>query len=446
MTPLDRRVGRRGWLALVGSATLAGCNGVPFPGREPTPATLDGAALRALGNAPAPTVRRPMPVDIERAYLDDGAARARSLLSDVPSPISEHVPNEAVAEELDHCGEEARSSLDAAADAPTRFEAMGHLRDARAEAAFVAGAWAAFDEGRTRADVFDRAESVREAAAEFAEGRTYAGEDPAVAVVVHAAVERLYAGVGDRLEGLGERRRSNYPPGHALAVGDVASRVEAASAALDDARYLSERFAAGLDDPTDLRASFESTASTVRDRLRSRWAGLPDAGEDPDPNALVDRDVSDTPAANLLRNLYEAASRATLYARPDDLPAPARRVLFQHDRHATVDAFETARERVNDGETFTVDSAGEVREYRSRAVEAVERARGTEPYPLLTRHALAGLDGLIGYADEQFEWVGEAVRVESVERPVARYVETALTADAVPAASRAVGSALTERT
>lgn len=427
----DAALPRRAFLAVVGAAVAAGCSDGSLAGGTPTP-TIGGDALRDVVAGSLPTVPEPMPVGVERAHVADGAARARSLLDRVPEPLGpDEVPNEAVRRELVDRREHATVSLREAATAPSRFEALAHIARARRTAASVAGAWAASDGTVTTAETAARASPVRERLGAVRERRRYVGDDPVAGVLVHAAVEARLGEAAGRLAELDHP--TNYPDGHALDVGEVASRVEAARAALDDATYLYDR----LDARRDLRPSFEAAAATVAEALRPRRRTLT-AGRS---RELVDRDVDDD-TAYLLRILHGGATAPFRESAAGGPPFLARRVLHLHDQLATLHALEAARARVEDGETFPVRTADDVEGYRSAALAAVRDALDAGPHPQLRRHELATVVDIVASVDEELEHVGGTVAAGALGEEVVRYVEARLLAEAVPAASRAVGDAL----
>ena len=431
---------RRGFLALAGSATLAGCNGVRSDlfGEETT--TLDGSELREMANRPVPTVPPVAPVEIERSYLDAKAKRARDLLASVPDPLGPaEIPNGAIRREVADERESAERSLEAAANASSPLDAMDDLRSARERARYVAAAWRAIDGDLSRREATAGRGAIRDGVDAFREKWRYVGADPIRAVLVHRIIEsRIGSATG--YAGRDDGRHEDQPES-APAVGEAASRLERARASLDDATYVRERFLASVDEPRDLRPTFERVAASLIEAQRERRDSLPEgAGED--PSQLVDRDVGDTPAAELLEALYHDVTRWRANREEWEDDGLASVILGAHRRDARFRAFDSVRERVSNGEDFAVDEASDVVGFRENAVSAVESALDSDRYPRLVRNELAEEAREIGYADGRFRDSDDEVRASYIGYHAVRYVEIAATARAIPAASERVGGGL----
>ncbi|WP_135829319.1 hypothetical protein [Halorussus halobius] len=439
----DRRAGsesrsvavtRRGFVALAGSAALAGCNAFGGDDGEDGP-TIDPEAYADALSTDPPSVAETLPVDIEQSYLDESAADSRESLSAVPAPLDrEAVPNGAIRAELSRRYEDATEELEGAPDADSAFETMDRLRDARESARGVAGAWAAIDEGLTADDVLAGVPDVRDGVDEFRRRWRYVGDDSVRAVLVHAEVESLVALAVRRLRGAGER--SAHRPENPFTVGDLAGRIADARVALDDAEYLYGRFAGSLDDSRRIRGGFESAVEQLVATLDDRRESLPD-GDPDDASSFVDRDVEGTPVASALTDL----TRAFEYADGlDDERATGRlasAVRSVHETLVRIRAFELLCDRVADGDHVTVETADDVRTIRERAFEAV--ASGVESDPL-SGTLLSEIGGDFAYAEERLAGNAsdDGISASWLDRDLGVYVLIGAMARATPGVSEKV--------
>lgn len=430
---------RRGFLALAGSATLAGCGAVGSLW-EDEPPTIDGGELRDAVSGETPTVTEPVPVDIEQSYLDGTTARARDLLSSVPAPFdAEEIPNGAIRTELERMYENATEALDRASEADSPAESMGRLRRARERARAVETAWAAIDGDRSRADVREAIPPVREEMDAFRGRWRYVGDDPVRAVLAHAQVEEWVAYTGRRLRNAGERPRHRRD--NPVEVGEFAGSVESARAALDDAAYVYDRFASSLADSRSVGDGLRSAGESLTETLDERRAALPGDPHD-DASALVDGDVEGTPAGFALSRLRDVEYAHGLA----DERATGRRasvVVSAHDTLIRVRAFEILRERVANGDHVRVTSADDVRAIREAAIEAVEEAAAADDDARLNRRAVHSLADF-EYTDDELERYADQDEVEVawLDRELGRYVVKEAMALATPETSAEVGDVI----
>lgn len=424
----EARFSRRDVLALVGATALAGCGGLPGLGEESV--ELDGEAVADVASGETPTIAGPLPVDVGDGYLADSRERAESALASAPLPLTaEEMPNEVMRERLAAEVEHARDLLDAATEAPGVRERLGHLGHAREHARFVATAWAYANDEVALADVRDRAETVRTDAKTYREGWAYVGTDPVRALLVGDAVE-AWTGTARRYATLDDP--GQYSTANALGVGERAGSVEHGRAYLADARRVGDRYAASLADPPSVRETFATAHESLAETLETRRDGLP--GPDVhDPNDLVDvdRDLQGTPAGVALDDLHWRASPSD---EPDEPDEPAGDVVERSFDLAGTVAFRSLRDRVAGGETFTVESADELRERRSSAVSAFESAIADSDDRRLARRLLADRSRWFDDVDRDLDRYGDTVSARSLEYEIGRYVELAAFARAVPEA------------
>lgn len=433
---------RRAFLrsGVVGLAALGGCldDALPFGAREREPPELDGAALAELAGREAPTVPETAPVEISAGHLDRAASRARGAVESVPSSLSSsEIPNEAIRNEIRDARTHAVEALDAAETAPSRLDAMGDLRRAQRHGADAAAAWGVVKGDLTRSTVESRLAVTRDRVSAFRERWRYLGDDPVAAVRLFGLVEELSHHAARQIDPenpLVADGRDGAP-----VVGDFAGEIETAEAAVDDAAHLYARHRAALDASRDLRPHLEAGLTSLSAVLAERYESFP-GGVDR-PATLVDRDVSERPAAELLEWAYRRAEGG-----PDDveryratgrLAGAVRRV---HTSLASLRAFERVRERVAAGADFAVDSVDDVASMRMEAIEAVEStlagARG------LTTDRLAELAGWIHGIDDRLRELGPDPIAPHVGEEAVPYVLVAATARSVPAATGTVVTTL----
>ena len=446
-SPESRRTGgsatRRGVLALAATTALAGCNAVDgdlLDGdiRSTDLPTLDPAALRTVASADPPSVLRTVPVEIPDSYVEAGVARARDLLGSVPAPFdADEIPNGAIRRRLGDRYDDADESVAAVGDTGSPLETTADLRHAREEARAVVAAWRAIDGDLTVEAVRASAEESWAALNRFRYRWDYLGTDPVAALVVHGVVEerlRLATLSVERAVGRGRTTRDD-----ALAVGERASHLEAARAALDDAALVYEPFRKS-GDARSLRSGFVRAVDGLEAVVRDRRRRLPD-GDPETPSSYVTDDVAETPVGYAIGELARRLSFSSeLRERDPDRYATA--LLAGYGKLTRLRAFESLRERVAADEHVTVESAADVRTLRRRAVEAVTSAREREANPHLNRRELSTAAGLLRYADERLGDLraDETVDADSITRELGDYVRAAAVARAVPEASEDVAA------
>jgi hypothetical protein len=446
-SPESRRTGgsatRRGVLALAATTALAGCNALDsdlLDGdiRSTDPPTLDPAALRTVASADPPSVPRTAPVEIPDSYVETGVARARDLLGSVPAPLdTEAVPNAAVRRGLLQRREDAEESLAVVGDAASPLEATTDLHHARESARAVAAAWRAIDGDLTVETVRASGDESWAALNRFRYRWDYLGTDPVAALVVHGVVEerlRLATLSVERAVGRGRTTRDD-----ALAVGERASHLEAARAALDDAALVYEPLR-NSGDARSLRSGFVRAVDGLEAVVRNRRRRLPD-GDPETPSSYVAGDVAETPVGYAIGELARELSFSS-ELREHGADTYAAALLAGHGKLTRLRAFESLRERVADDEHVAVESAADVRTLRQRAVEAVTSAREREAHPHLNRRELSTAAGLLRYADERLGDLraDETVDADSIARELGHYVRAAAVARAVPKASEDVAT------
>ncbi|MDS0296216.1 hypothetical protein [Halogeometricum luteum] len=437
---------RRGLLALAGSAALAGlagCTGLddlnPLGADEPP--TIDGSALEAALSGETPTVTEPLPVDVEAAYVDRRVGALREALSSVPAPFdAEAVPNGMVREEFGRLYDRATEALGRVSEAGSPADALEPLRYARRSVREVKAAWAAVDSGLTVAAVESSVPTVRRAYESFRERWRYVGEDPVRAALVHAKLEELVADAGRRLNRAPGRTR--HPRESALGVGEFAADLEAARAAVEQAAYLFGRFESSLRSPRSVRDELTAAGEQLSSMLADRRGALSAPGPGSEASAYVEGDADLKPVAHAAADLRRSIEYADDIDDERKTGQRARVVVSALRTLTRVRAFESLRERVENGAYVTVESAADVRAIREAAVEAVGNALDSETNPLLVRSAL-GTVGFEYVADRLHRYEGqEEVSVTWLADGLSGYVVVEATALATPETTAEVAEVL----
>lgn len=374
------RESRRSVLAGVGTAltgTLAGCNGLTPLSGEPT-VEYDESDIAALPGA-IPRVSPAIPVQPTDAHLTSARDRIRSLLDG--ADLS-RIPNAAVRDELARERESARAALSSEDPEESRAEALEGLTHPRSEAMFVDAGLAAFRDALTAEDVGTRRERDHADAESFLADYSHVGppDDPVAAFVEHVRITDWgYTGV--RLTEPKSRREYENTVLH---VAETAQSAEWGRAYAADARRLYERYASTLDEPREYGDHFAGVAATLADDIASHATR-------PDWEALtsdVSRDLSNTPAEKLLRELAQIrwTSAQNAVERRDagrDVGAvmPALGVLTA-DR-----AFADAKNAVSDGAYGVPESVDPIAAERAAAVDGLRALLETAPEPIARRLA-----------------------------------------------------------
>jgi len=428
----DRSLDRRRFLHGLGvTAALgtAGCSGLSL-GSEEEP-RLAAQALQSLTSDPAPIIPQRLPVDIEGAYLESIATGVRETLETVPTPLTAtHVPNGAIREDLTHLREHVETDLEAARDAPSPSEALEEYRRAGSTATELATAWAVIDDGLTRADVAERASAIDQTRSRFEQRWSYVGTDPVTASVLHAALERRVR-TATRILAADDADRPD-PPDNALTIGEFAGDLYQARAAIEDADYLYRQHTHALTDGDDLQDRLESAAEGLGRAITARKAQLPDVDAS-DPSTFVDRDISATPAAEVLQDLYRELDRSDSVAEEQAAGRPANAVLAAVWTLAQFRAFDSILEDVTEGASYAIETVDDIGTIRADAVNALTATTEALDASILANQTLDRLSGDLRFADRRLTDRHGAVRVSYIRYEIAQYVEIAAIARALPA-------------
>lgn len=422
-----------GGVALVGAA---GCSALPGGGEDAP--TLSAATLRSVVDEDAPDVPRTLPVPIEAAYLDAVVAGIEETLAGVPITFTaSHVPNGAIREELTRQRERVATRRDTAAEAASPYEALQSLHRARGDAASVAAAWAAIEDGLTRGELLDRTSEIEDARSAFVERWTYHGVDPARSAVVHSAIEQRVQTTTQVAEV--DASVLVREPENPLTVGELAEDLARGVAAIEDAAYLYDRYLASLDEPRDQLDRLEDAAATLVGRVEARHRALP-AVDGADPSVLVDRDVSETPAAEVLEGLYWRLDSLDYVTQELADGRPAHAILVATTTLAAARALDSVREAIEAGETYAIETVDDVRTRRSDAVSALAETVAQVEDRALANADLTRLADQVDRVDERLAGHDDEILTELVSYEVAEYVQVAAMARALPATIEAVST------
>lgn len=424
MSPEDTAT-RRGFLAAAvgGGALLAGCAELGDGGDEPDP--ISSTRLSEVvgpGGTAAPVVVDSLPVDIERERLRRGVQRVDDLTATLPMPLGpEEIPNGYVRERLADAAADAADRTESARTAGSRLRALEELRRARGRAGYAAAGWGRIEGEADATELRNRAADANLRARSTLAETEYRGEDPVRAARVYAYVERTL----ERVASDGDSR-VNFEAGSVLAVAERGERAESNEAAVADGRYLLDRYRSSLSSPADLSERLSAAASALSKTVDRRHSELP-----PEPTSTE----WDSTKQFRYRLRTDADSSADAVA---DAERPATTVLSAAGALTDIAAHGRVVERIDGGEAFTVETAAELREIRTTAIEALESALAESRRPELARPMLADAAATVGFADERLSGYSGAVRPRRLDGPVQQYVTATARARSVPAACETV--------
>jgi len=441
----ERRLDRRRFLAASGATglvLLAGCTDrIPIIGDSRQ--MLDGDALSAIADEEPPTVPETLPVDIEASFIEQHRTAAQSNLDAVPAPFDEEeIPNGVIRERLNDDYGYARESLQQADAAQTPYSRLGHTTHARATSRQLQAAWRAIESDLTRSDLEAAIPEISDEVDALASRWAYVGDGPVRATVVHTEIEEELRGARNWLT----IRPEEFAriEGRPLELGQVASDLEQARVSVAVASYLFDRFRGSLGDGTDQRSRFERARRELRERLQREAESLPREDID-DPTEFVDRDVDETAGIRALAELArDARRRVDDMGGSDDGPRLATELLLASRALAHLQAYQSLRERIENGDDVAIDDVEDVRALRSDAVAVIEEAREAEQGQLLVRATLPRFANEIRWTDDRFADLSGSVSAESVTFDAVEYVVVAELCRALPSASADVATVLRE--
>lgn len=408
---------RRGVLTAMGATLLAGCSGTETSDDE----RISLLRLRDVvpDDGGDPIVVDALPIEIEASKPRAAATRVDDLLAELPLPFGpENVPNGHIRQRLTDAASEATDRVTEARTAPSRLGALSALRYARSNARYAAAGWAFVDRDLTVAALRGEHQTVVSQADSFHSDFEHLGSDPVTAALVYRETERLLDSARNDTH-TSDRRDSD----RLLTVAKWGDHVESAQAKLDDARYLYARFQSELSAEA---GPVDDTLSTAVETLRADLQ----RGRDELPPKPTDNDNQ------LLWRLRDNIRDDAEYSveRVDEAPGPASGFLLSIHGFTALLAHDRLTNRLDEGEPFDVETAGDVLEARTAAVEAITAARETSPRADLARPLLAEAARSVSIADEQVRDIDGDVRPARLTHPIAEYTAATLRARSVPAA------------
>lgn len=354
---------RRGLLGTVGSGLLgatAGCLDLEFLGSDESPRRFDADELEPILSQDVPDVVRPAPVQPSEAAVEDALDRFDTLLTTVPDPLSaDDVPNEAVRREINRGQEIALRRREELAESTDRFRTLHRSIRTREYAGEAATAFEAVEGDRSRANVEAAREVVQTRLEQRRGAVDHVGDEPQRTLLLEYRLEYELSLAERRLD-----ERTVEDTTGALAVGELGGVVERARAAASFAAELDRRHEERLENEGSFADSFETALDRCLDSIDT--ADIPDESTD-----LVDADVSETigekvafegaiPFVNAAEWTTEAASNG------ETATALQNALAFERNRRA----YETIRDRIEDGAHRSLETVDDVRSVRESALEA----------------------------------------------------------------------------
>lgn len=436
---------RRAFLAagVSGLAAVAGCSNLPWSGGETDTPDYDSARLRPLPEAVE--IPETYPGAVPDALATNHRERARALLDEVP--VDPSFPNGAVTTRL---ARERSEAADQVAETDVGAATLGGLGDwqyARQSAAEVWGAHDAAAGESSRRWFRDWRRDVRADLQDFESDWAHRGPDVETALLAHREFELMVENCRTYL--VTRRSFPADPKADVFAAGELVADVERARAELADVVGLRDRFTeSGMPTYRDQLATagsmLEQTVRATREPVSPYFAE--DAGIDD-----FERDVGDTPAADLFRAASRMAYGATDYV-ADSLDEQNYATAVVAGGNALVEllALSTAVDAIEAGDYGVPESTDAVVEHRESALDALERAEGVEPTAVAQAvgrpvwRAFRDAEQRLGARYEsQREDVPDST---DVMHAVGNYALTVHAARAVPAVVERVTQALDEAT
>jgi len=400
---------------------LAGCSGLDSD--ENDSETIPAGRLRGIvpHSERDPVVVDSLPVAIERSTLAASAQRVSELLAELPIPFGpDDVPNGHIRQELTRAATDATDYVADARTAGSRLVALESLRRARSEARYAAAGWAFVDRDLTEAELNADHRAIRNNAESFRTEFTYLGDDPVTAALVYGEIEGYLDAILDRRH---RPRHSESSP--LLTVAEWGDHVETAQAHLDDSRYLYDRYQSTLpDDAGSVEETLVAGTESLAAELRTRREELP-----PEP--------TDENTEQLWRLQHELRSDAeSSVDRVTDSPGPASSLLAGVEGVSNFLAHDRLQTQIDEGTQFGVDELSDVRDARTKAVDAITTALDESPRPALARPILADASRSVGYADDRLADYDGDIQLSWLDDQLSEYLGATLRARSVPTACR----------
>lgn len=434
------QIDRRGFLALAGAVGLTSLSGCldQLPGSGPE--MLDGDAVAEITTDEAPAISETLPVDIEASFVAEQREVAQAKLDSIPGPFDEtQIPNGVIRERVNGEYEAAREAIRESADAGTTYERLERATRGRTSAREVQAAWETIEEEATVEGLRESQAAVGDDVDAFASRWEYVGDDPVRAAIVHAEIEREIRGARNWLSF--RAHELEYAAEQPLDFADIAADIERARSSIAVASHYLDQFRRSLDTERNIRERFVTARETLDDRVRTRGESLPEATDD--PTSLVDRDIDRTAGVIALSDLLRNARwRVTDRSSDRDSRSLASDALAASGTLVYLRAFETLRERIEEGNDVAVDEADDVGKLRADAVEAISSARGADQNRLVVDALLPRFARELRWIDDRVSGYEDDTRVAFVEREAAGYVVITETCRAVPSVSGDVAAAL----
>ncbi|MES3161962.1 MAG: hypothetical protein PPP55_10405 [Halorubrum sp.] len=381
MTGLTRRETLAA-LGSVGVGTLAGCTREE-PSFWDDPPNFDATDLGDATAEPVPDRASLLPVVLDGSVVDSFTDRVTRLLEPIPDPLSrDRLPNGAFRSHIETRRDDARETLDAAAEQTPALTGAETLADARGYAADAVGTWAAVTTGGDPGAVTQPVSRVRRDAEQLADDLPDLAADPQEGVVVYGAFQRPLD-VAIRSD-LGPSPSTVASAADPLRTGDVVGTVERVVAQSEAIQHLRDRYVEQLDEPTpvdgELAAAVETLGPMLEDRLLEPHDAEPRYPTDPPRRGAFINDTDlprDAPSVRLLRRRRNEFYRELRFD-----PTPTREYI--PDRTATalrrayltlvhLETFEEVGERINGDDEMFPATGEAVSETRSTAMGDLRR-------------------------------------------------------------------------
>lgn len=379
---------RRRYLAGLGTLGLTGLAGCEALDRSDGDST-DRLEETDLDGWIPDTVQgpSPFPFSLPSGLAEEHEARARSLLGSVPQDPS--IPNGAVENRIREERAAVEDRVAELSDLPTALDELRVWRSYRSDAANVYGSYKAATGQDDGAAIEDRRNTVREQIGGFEAAMEYSAASPLEAVLVYAPIEERLDEATH--ESLPHNPYPEDPIANVEQAGDAFESVEAAAAALEDARGIQETY-------LGTRQETASRWSTLIDAFRGLEIAVDRTQKEriPDPEDADHESMFASEVTGVDLELFQMARRGVLFRHDPlrtyrDAAQYAMAALEAGRRLARIAAFDaviTALESgdeasIQEGETTDGQSVANIKSAASTAAETITALHEVE-YPHLS--------------------------------------------------------------
>ena len=396
---------RRAFLALGGSALVAGCTSLAGSDTgSPTTTSLpplDHERLRQAASRRVPENPPEAPVDGMDTYLERGRRRTRELLARFDERIGD-VGDDADIEGMREIASRAETALQKSTTADVNSRALVEVRSARSDAAEALW-WARAVLGEVNlGDALDTRRPVRDRLSEFRQRNWYIGPGIDTTLVAAKRVE----GWADACENAIDAADSQEAISRVYRIGKAAGRVEAARSFLDDATFFVERLR--MSETTDYAAAFEDVVDSVGNSLLKTVDSI-DPRYAEKPKEMFEHEISNASAELVSRAYGGTAYHANWLREFKSSGAAASALVYATATSRDLRVFKDTRSAIEEnGSVYPrLESADRIDDAKRGLVTTIEDVWQNPTHPGVESFHVYQLAIEVGNADHRMKTVLE---------------------------------------